>query len=155
MFLRLFIVFVSCFPLFANCQVKLASLFSDNMVFQRDQPVTIWGTAPEGSIITVQLDQEIKSSVTDSAQRWLVKLSPRAASVQPTAIYIADGVQQVSIHGILFGDVWLCIGQSNMEWPLIRDKYAKDELQVANIPLLRFYNPGFIGKNYFATAFSD
>lgn len=155
MFLRFLIVFVSCFPLLANCQVKLASLFSDNMVFQRDQPVTIWGTAPAGSIITVQLDQEIKSSVTDSAQRWLVKLSPRAASVQPTEIYIADGIQQVSIHGILFGDVWLCIGQSNMEWPLSRDKYAKDELQVANIPLLRFYNPGFIGKNYFATAFSD
>ena len=155
MFLRFLIVFVSCFPLLANCQVKLASLFSDNMVFQRDQPVTIWGTAPAGSIITVQLDQEIKSSVADSAQRWLVKLSPRAASVQPTAIYIADGVQQVSIHGILFGDVWLCIGQSNMEWPLIRDKYAKDELQAANISLLRFYNPGFIGKNYFATAFSD
>ena len=146
---------VSSFSFLANCQVKLAPFFSDNMVIQRDQPVTIWGTAPAGSIITVQLNQEIKSVITDSAQHWIVQLAPRSASTQPVVLYIADGIHQLSLHGIVFGDVWLCIGQSNMEWPLIRDKYAKDELQVANMPLLRFYNPGFIGKNYFGTAFSD
>jgi len=106
-------------------QVKPASLFSDNMVLQREINVPVWGTASTGESVTVEFEGQ-KLTTTAKDGKWKVNLKPLKAG-GPFTMTI-KGKNTVTINNILVGEVWLCSGQSNMERALIYDTVAKDAI---------------------------
>ncbi len=103
----------------AQAQLRLAPLFADHMVLQRDQNVPIWGWAKPSSSVSVQFNGQSVTAKADNAGRWMTSLLPMdaagplamtlKANNEPTAIELSD---------VFVGEVWLCSGQSNMEWPV-------------------------------------
>jgi sialate O-acetylesterase len=133
----------------ASAQVLLPKVITNNMVLQRGKPVAIWGTAASGEKITVTFDNQTHTAVTDTTGNWQVKLSAMEASAEPRKMIIT-GSNTIELENILVGEVWLCSGQSNMEYPLDRrlKKYAtskrgedlaEKELKSSNKnPLIRY-----------------
>lgn len=91
-----------------------ASLFSHHAVLQRDVPVPVWGTATPGETVVVSFAGQTKETVADGAGRWLVRLDPLSASAEPRVLRIGTN----EFENVLVGEVWLCSGQSNMQWLL-------------------------------------
>ncbi len=111
------------------------------MVLQRDLPLTFWGWADEGEMVTVEFQGQ-KASVASFRQlpsplsRWQVKLGPFKASATPASL-VVQGRNRVERRNVLVGDVWICTGQANMEFPLNKSADAEKELAAAQHPLLR------------------
>lgn len=100
----------------AQATVKPNSLFSDNMILQRDIVVPIWGTANDGETVSVEFNgQTLTTTATNG--KWFVKLAPMPANSTPLSMII-KGENSVTIKNVLVGEVWLCSGQSNMAFPL-------------------------------------
>lgn len=97
--------------------VQLPSVFSDHMVLQRGQPITVWGTASPGEMVTVTLGNETVKTAASESGRWLLKMAAREVNEKPVKL-IVKGSNVITIDDILIGEVWLCSGQSNMHWPL-------------------------------------
>src|SRR6266478_3367554 len=100
--------------------MKLNQLFSANMVLQRDVPLPIWGTAKPGDEIAVTFAGQTKHASADAAGKWRVTLDPLPASAEPRELVVQSKIenQKTTITGVLVGEVWICSGQSNMEWPV-------------------------------------
>ena len=91
---------------------RLGSLFGDNMVLQREVPVPVWGRAPEGETVTLTcLGREFRTVATNGA--WRVTLPPAPAG-GPHELVVRCGTERIRCTNVVFGDVWLCSGQSNM-----------------------------------------
>lgn len=101
-----------------QAQVKLPSIFTDNMVLQQQSKAPIWGWAKPGSEVTVQSSWDGRSytAKVDVSGRWKTVLSTPGAG-GPYELTITDGIP-VKLNNVLVGEVWLCTGQSNMEMPL-------------------------------------
>jgi sialate O-acetylesterase len=99
---------------FAN--VRLPKLISDNMVLQRDTKIALWGWAEPGEQVTITFHGQHLKSKTDKNGRWSTSAGPFAAG-GPYDL-VVTGKNQLELHNILVGDVWLASGQSNMEFPL-------------------------------------
>lgn len=102
--------------------LKLAAIFSDHMVLQRNKPIKIWGQAVPGENITVSLlkDQQaisLQKTVAEQSGYWQLSLPAHVAG-GPFEITISQANNNVDIKDVLIGDVWLASGQSNMEWKL-------------------------------------
>ncbi len=108
----------ACAPA-ARAEVKLPALFSDNMVLQRDKPVPVWGWADPGATVTVEFGGEKATARADETGRWMVRLKagPANRTGQTLAVTCSSGGTRV-FHNVLVGDVWLCSGQSNMDYEL-------------------------------------
>ncbi|MFZ4506081.1 MAG: sialate O-acetylesterase [Fimbriimonas sp.] len=105
-----------CFVLLSHqAEVTLPKLFTDSMVLQRDRAIPIWGTAPAGSRVSVELQANRGSATADQAGRWRVDL-PALPAGGPYALKVNG---QTRARDIMIGEVWLASGQSNMEWPVI------------------------------------
>lgn len=117
---KLIILFAPILFLYApaNAQVKLASLFTSNMVLQQQSNVPIWGWDKAGSSITVSTSWNKKSYKTRANARgkWMVKISTPVYG-GPYTVSISDG-NTIKLENVLIGEVWLCTGQSNMEIPM-------------------------------------
>ena len=104
----------------ARAAVRLPSVFSDNMVLQREMPAAVWGSAAAGEKVSVEFASQKKTAEADVHGKWLVRLDPMPGSAQPRDLIVrgATGTSQITIHNVLVGEVWLCAGQSNMEKPI-------------------------------------
>lgn len=142
-------------PLSATAQLKVAPIFSDNMVLQRDEPLRIWGTGTPGREVFVSFGEEKRSDVPGTDSTWRVEFKKQTASGKPREIIVQSGTEQIGLKNLLIGDIWLCIGQSNMEWPLNREKHFHEAMTTEQLPLLRFYNPTYAGKGIFGRQFHD
>jgi len=122
---------------------RLANLFSTGAVLQRDRPVTVWGWAKAGTSVTVELaGGAVKLAARASANpdgRWQVTLPARPAG-GPYMLKASSGEDTVQAGDILFGDVWICSGQSNMQWSTSLTKNAPAEVASANHPRIRLFN---------------
>jgi len=100
--------------------LKVASLFKDHMVLQRDVLIPVWGKGVSGEEIEVHFANEIKKTTVNSDGKWMVKLSPLKASFESRDMrIIATGTKEnIVIKDVLLGEVWICSGQSNMELTL-------------------------------------
>jgi sialate O-acetylesterase len=123
-------------------QVKLHTLFHDHMVLQRGTAVPIWGTARPDEQVTVAFDQQKKTVKADKDGRWMVKLEPLQAG-GPFELK----VNSITLQDVLVGDVWLCGGQSNMEFPLSTLPICKEEAPKANYPKLRLFTVAHAPKD--------
>lgn len=124
----------------AAAQIRLPRLISNGMILQRDAKVKIWGWANPGDSVNVWLSNFGKKALTAIANtdgEWSVQLPEQKAG---TALWmqISSGKQTIKISDILFGDVWICSGQSNMELWMDRLKYKyADEIATVNNPFIR------------------
>ena len=106
-----------------HCALKLASYFGDHMVLQRGpQQAVLWGTADtQGDTVTVKVTGQgahtAQVTTTVSHGAWKVKL-PAQTAKGPFVIDVSSSDGHVTLHDVLFGDVWLCSGQSNMYFTL-------------------------------------
>lgn len=121
--------------------VRLPSIFADNMVLQRDMPVPVWGHADPGEQVTVKFGTQKKTAEAGKDGKWRVKLDALKASAQPSEMLITSsaGTQQVKIVNILVGEVWLCSGQSNMEMGPKLCHDAEKEIAGATYPGIRLF----------------
>jgi sialate O-acetylesterase len=119
----------------ARADVKLPAIFSDHAVLQRDMPLPIWGWAEPGEEVTVTIAGQTKKATADEKGKWRVTLEP--LSVGEPLVLVAEGKNRLERKDILVGEVWLCSGQSNMEWPVSLSTNADLEIASARHPRLR------------------
>ena len=116
--------------------IILPRVFQDCMVLQQGMPLPIWGTAPPGESITVEFGSVHVTTNADSDGRWMACLPPLQASDRPRTLTIS-GQTIARIRDILVGEVWVCAGQSNMEWPLSRATAGEVAIETAADDCLR------------------
>lgn len=129
----------------ARANVTLPALFSDHMVLQRDMKVPIWGWADPGEKITITIPNQKLTAVADDKGRWQATFEPLAAG--GLMDITVQGKNQVLIRDVQVGDVWLCSGQSNMEWRLAEVRDADLEVPAANYPNIRLFTIGGEGRD--------
>ncbi|MHB8637414.1 MAG: sialate O-acetylesterase [Fimbriimonadaceae bacterium] len=116
----------------------LQGLFTDNMVLQRDKKVPVWGTAAPGQKVTVTLAGQTDSTITSSHGNWVVTFKP-IHNPGPYTLAVT-GDHRFEIHNVAVGEVWICSGQSNMEFTTAGAQNAATELQFADFPNIRLYH---------------
>jgi len=121
----LLILFISIISLNISAQLILPAIFSDNMVLQRDIKIPIWGKAVPEVKVAVKFNGQKKITFADKEGNWKIYLSPISVGCNPQKMSIESGKCKVAFTNILVGDVWLCSGQSNMEFPLIQADEGK------------------------------
>ena len=112
-------------------------LFTDHMVLQRELPAPVWGWTTPGGEIKVSLADKTATAKADNTGRWQVKLGPFPAG-GPHTLRV-EGPQTVVIQDVLIGDVWICSGQSNMEWGMGGVNNSQQEIAAANHPQIRLF----------------
>ncbi len=120
-------------------EVKLASIFGDSMVLQRDLPVPVWGWADADEDVTVKFGEQAIVAKADQSGRWQVKLDALKANAEGQTLSVA-GSNTITLEDVLVGEVWICSGQSNMEWRLSNSLTPKEEVSAANHPLIRLFD---------------
>lgn len=130
----------------AWADVQLNGVFSDHGVLQRDRTVPVWGSATPGESVTVTFAGQTLKTVADAQGRWSVALAAMPASAEGRQLTVTGDktAAPVVVRDLLVGEVWLCSGQSNMEWLLSRTVDGEAAIAAANNPLLRL---GRIGHN--------
>ena len=118
-------------------RVSLPRIFSDHMVIQRNKPVHVWGRASPGERVTVTIAFASKSVRTGRNGKWEVFL-PEMPSGGPYTLTVS-GSNTITFEDVMSGEVWLCSGQSNMEWPLKAAQNAQVEINNARYPLIRHF----------------
>jgi sialate O-acetylesterase len=116
--------------------VTLAPLFTDGAVLQRDKPVAVWGRADANEKVTVTFGAQVRTATPGLDGRWIAILEPMPASGQGERMTV-QGKNTLTLNDVLVGEVWLCSGQSNMEWPVARAENSEREIAAANFPLIR------------------
>ena len=126
----------------AKAEVRLASIFADHMVLQRDRPIMLWGTAPPDDNVTVLFAGQTAEITASSDGAWSVTLKPLAASKTGQPIQVICGTESITIDNVLVGDVWHASGQSNMAMTVGAMAKELDVVQTdiatADLPALRF-----------------
>ena len=120
-----------------RAEVRLPSIIGSNMVLQRNTECRIWGWAGNGEEVTVSFRDTEKSTRADNNGRWEVTLPPMKEG-GPFRMTIS-GKNEIVLDNILIGDVWVCSGQSNMEFSLSRAMNAEEEIQQADYPQIRLF----------------
>ncbi|MBI3139124.1 MAG: hypothetical protein HYZ15_11105 [Sphingobacteriales bacterium] len=120
--------------------IKLPALFSNNMVFQRNVQVPVWGWADANEKIELRFHDQVKITRADKSGKWMLRLDPETAG-GPYEMTI-KGKSSLSVKNILVGEVWICSGQSNMEWRVGQSMNAKQEMAMANNPFIRHIKIG-------------
>jgi sialate O-acetylesterase len=132
-------------PFAANAQTApaphFAKIFGDHAVLQRDQPVAVWGTATPNAAVTVNINGRTASATGGADGKWRVSL-PALPAGGPYALSVSDGQTTTTLNDILIGDVYLCGGQSNMEFPARLSTGAWGEIDASANPNLRFVTIG-------------
>lgn len=122
-----------------NAAIKLPRIFSDNMILQRDTIVNIWGWADKSEKIELLFNGQKLTTKADASGNWNIKLIPMKYG-GPYTMQIKGKNNIINISNILIGDVWLCSGQSNMEWRVNAVNNAMQEMENANYPMIRSFN---------------
>lgn len=128
-----------CLCVSAMAEVKLPRIFSDNMVIQRDKPVRIWGTADKNEKVEVTFNGQKRTTKANATGQWSVVMQPMTYG-GPHTLAVKGKGNTVSLDNILIGDVWLCSGQSNMEWTVKDVNNAAMEIASAYHPGIRSFN---------------
>lgn len=116
--------------------VRLPSIFSDNMVLQQGIAVPVWGWADDGERVTVEFRSQ-KVSAVASGGKWRVQLKPLRAGGPDK--FTVTGKNRIAFNDVLVGEVWVCSGQSNMEWPLRASFNSKPDIDASANPNLRLF----------------
>ena len=115
----------------------VSPLFTAHMVLQRNQHDPVWGWTKPGAKVTVSIEGKTATATAGADGKWLAKIGPLSAG-GPYELTIS-GPETVKLADVLVGDVWICSGQSNMEFGIGNGKNAKQEIANANYPQIRLF----------------
>jgi sialate O-acetylesterase len=118
--------------------VSVAPLFTDHAVLQQGAPVPVWGKGHPGEDVTVTFGSQVVHATVDVDRNWRATLAPLAASDTPADLVVV-GKNTITLTDILVGEVWLCSGQSNMEFPFKWAAKTGREASTTNHPLIRHF----------------
>ena len=131
-------IVLSCVPSGTPAMnVSLPSIFASNMVLQRDTDIPVWGTADPNGIVTVKIADQEKKVLSDKSGKWRVNLHAISAG-EPYTMSVC-GIDTIRFENVLIGEVWLCSGQSNMEWVVRNSMNAREEMDKGDSPNLRMF----------------
>ncbi len=127
----------------ARADLRVPAIFSPNSVLQQGRPIPVWGWSDDGEEISVEFRGKSVRTKT-AGGRWRVNL-PAQRPGEASTLTIRGGRESITLTNILVGEVWVCSGQSNMEWPLARSENAQgtidaarhDEIRLFTVPKLR------------------
>ena len=134
-----------------NAEVKIPRIFSSNMVLQQGIEIPVWGWADKGEQVTVTFNNKSVRTKTDSNGKWMVKLPvqqygcPHKLTVKCKNTLVFDN--------ILIGEVWVCSGQSNMEWRVAQSTNSENEIATANFPKIRLFTVPKLWHKFHKTIF--
>lgn len=137
LFMKKLIVLVAIVvtALTVHAQVRLPRLISDGMVVRRNKPVVIWGWSAPREKVSIDFHGQQRKITADKGGRWRVEFASEAAG-GPYQLTV-KGKNTIVVNDILIGEVWVCSGQSNMEWPLHSAAHAREEIEAAKYPQIR------------------
>ena len=122
--------------------IKLPNVIGSGMVLQRDMAVPVWGWAEVGEEVTVSFAGQTKKTTAGDDGKWMIKLDSLKANAKGSTLTIS-GTNKINLDNVLVGEVWICSGQSNMEWAIRQSMNPKEEAAAANYPQIRLFNvPG-------------
>jgi sialate O-acetylesterase len=125
---------------------QLASVFGDHMVLQREAPVRLFGTAEPGTSFDVSIDRASRKVEADADGNWSALFDPlQAAGVHEIRLTAGEETYQTA-SDVLSGDVFLCSGQSNMEWPLKSSLYGEREVAAAGNDRIRLLDVSHVAR---------
>lgn len=122
----------------AHAELQLPALFSDNMVLQQGASVPVWGWADHGEVVTVKFRGQ-KISATAHNGKWSIRLR-RLKAGGPDVLAIATKTRTLQFTNVLVGEVWVCSGQSNMEWPMSQSFEPEAAIASATNTMIRLFN---------------
>lgn len=141
--LRLTVLFLAfCFTsICVRAQIKLPKLVSDGMVLQRDTQTKIWGWAANNETVSIHFLNSTYQTTANNQGEWSIDLPAQKAG-GPYTIHL-EASNKITISNILFGDVWLCSGQSNMAFEMkkVAKKYKEDVTTSRNSEIRQFFVP--------------
>ena len=118
-----------------TADVRLPQIFADGMVLQRHQPISVWGWADPNEQVKVQLNHQSRETTADANGKWKLTLPPEEAG-GPFQL-VVSGKNTLTLSDVLIGEVWICSGQSNMQWTVANSDNAEKEIADANYPQIR------------------
>ncbi|QSW87077.1 hypothetical protein J0383_12300 [Flavobacterium endoglycinae] len=121
----------------SSANVRMPILFSDGMVLQRDKQIPIWGFADANESIEIHFNKQIKKTTADKNGKWTVNLAAEKAGGPFELVVI--GKNKITIKNVLVGEVWICSGQSNMEFQVSKTMNAEKEIADANYSMIRHF----------------
>ncbi|MCK4751100.1 MAG: 9-O-acetylesterase [Bacteroidales bacterium] len=134
-FIALVLIFLS---LPGKSDVRLPAIFTDNMVLQRDMPLKIWGWADKNEKVTVRFNGQVQSTGAGKEGTWSIQFESMSVSNKPLTL-VVKGKNSITLENILIGDVWICSGQSNMQWTLRQLEVGASESRAADYPDMRMF----------------
>ena len=129
---------------------RLAPLFSDRAVLQRDKPVAVWGLAEPGDQVKVEFAGQTKECSAGQDGRWKILLDPLKMSVTPQVLRATSSRSGVTLTAddLLVGDVWFCSGQSNMTFSVRESSDGAKEMAEADFPLIRGWRSPLVASEH-------
>lgn len=124
---------------FASAEVTLPNIIGSDMVLQQGKATNLWGWAEAGEDVTVSFGEASVSAKADGDGKWSLQLPAQEANAEPQTLTI-KGSNEIELTNILVGEVWICSGQSNMEWPMTRTMHKDEEIPKADHPNIRLFN---------------
>ncbi len=115
----------------------MPAVFGDGMVLQRDAPVSVWGWATYPGTVRVSVGGEEVAARVEEEGSWTAVLPPMGAGGPHTLT--VSGAESTTFSDVLFGEVWIASGQSNMEWPLARTADSVNAAKAADYPGIRLF----------------
>ncbi|MEQ1586915.1 MAG: sialate O-acetylesterase [Cyclobacteriaceae bacterium] len=131
------LTFALLLSFYSYSNIRLPKILGDNMVLQRNKPIKLWGWADAGEKVSVLFNNQSVSTKAGKNGTWLLTLKPETAG-GPYQL-ILKGKNTITLSNILIGEVWVCSGQSNMEWPVRNSNNAEDEIKNGNYPMIRHF----------------
>lgn len=128
------------FSITASHALEVARPFGSHMVLPHDVEVPIHGKAHAGASVTVRFDDQQQTTTSQADGSWRVQLRKMKPCSSAKSMEIISGDQKILLDDVLIGEVWLCSGQSNMDFPLQRATGGKDEAEQPLHPALRFFS---------------
>jgi sialate O-acetylesterase len=125
----------------STASIQLPSVIGNHMVLQQEKPIKIWGWAEQGEAISVVFGNQRAQASAGKDGFWEVVFKPMKAGERPLEMTISGTMSQtVTLDNILVGEVWVCSGQSNMEWEMQRTYSPIPEIQRADYPQIRLFH---------------
>ena len=131
------ILLLAVLTLTSQANVKPARIFSSNMVLQKGIENTIWGWADKNEAVSISMNGKTVKAKAGKDGKWIAKL-PVMEYGGPYTLSL-KGKNTIELTNVMIGEVWVCSGQSNMEFPVRRGNNAPEEIAAANYPNIRLF----------------
>ena len=134
----------------AYADVRLPAILSDHMVLQAGKPASLWGWADPGEKVSAEMSGAKGETVANAEGKWTLKLQlPKGEGPHELLV---KGKNSLTVTDVLVGEVWVCSGQSNMEWTVSGSQNAAQEAEAGNFPKIRHFK---VKKNTSRTPLKD